>query len=155
MSKALTVAFAVVIIGLAAALFAPTLIDATQGNAVAVEQMEVGDTANLTERLTLSLDAVNTAQDNATVTLTDETTFADTQTIVDNDTTSSTTLSGDVINVSVSNIDASDVVTLSVTYPPMFAWNDGARVFYENSGIIIAALALVMVVAVAIVGIDP
>lgn len=143
--------FAVGILVLAVALFVPTLIDGTQENASETLQLSENESRELTDTLTVRAENFSEANDNATVHFENSRTFASNSTFVNASQNGNVMLSGDRINVSLSTVDA-DGATVSVSYPPMFGWDDGSRTFLEHAGLIIAMLALAIVlVMVAVV----
>lgn len=152
--SAIKAAFALGIIVLAAALFVPALIEATEEPATETLSLDNGTQSELTERLSVGVVGVNASAtpSNATVEYTDETSFATNSTTVDVGNESTVTIDGDNLTTGVESVDGS-TVQFNTTYPPMYGWNSGARLFFENSGLLLVALAGAMVVGLAAVAV--
>lgn len=153
MADALKAAFAVGILLFGAALFVPPLADATQDDATETLEVNNGTDTAVTERLTAAVTDVDTAASpsHATIAYTNNRTLNTTATTVDVGNTSTVMLSGDGINTTVTSISG-ETVQFDVEYPPMFGWDREARLFFENSELILVLLGAVVIVgAVAVV----
>ena len=148
MSRALKGAFVLGIFVLAVALMAPTLIDATQENDSKTLAVAENETRELTDTLSLTAESVNVTGENATILFEDQRTLDTNSTFVNTTENGNVTLSGDRINVSMDRVTDDDDAIISVSYSPMFGWSDGARLFMENAGLLIALLAGAMVIGV-------
>jgi len=144
---------AVIVFGifvLAVSLLVPTLITATTSNQTSVLELEENETRELTEKLTTTAQKVNPPGDNATISFEDTTALKTNSTYL-NATSSpngNVTLSGDQINVSLRSVSNDSVATVSISYPPMFGWIDGARSFINESGLLIAMVSVVAIIGV-------
>lgn len=141
--------FAAGILILAVALFIPTFVDTTQGNATQVLELDNGSSVELTDKLSVGAVTVSNTGNNATIEYTDETSLATNQTLLNVSESGNMTLSGDYVNVTLDSIPENETVRITSTYPPMFGWNAAARTFINNSEIILVMLAGITVLAFA------
>lgn len=142
-------ALALGVLVLAVAVFVPTLIDATDQDTTQSVELVEGEQTDLTDNLAVRADAIaNTAAGtNATIRVRSLDTLNDSTKTIDEGNTSVFVVDGanvDVENVATSN----DSVIVRSTYDPRFGWNGGAATFFDNIGVILALLALIIVVAV-------
>jgi len=143
--------FAFGLLVLVAALLVPGMIDATQDQQQQTVNLTTDERTELTDYLDMTLDATNaTAADAGNRTA--NVTYHQTKDLLEGTTsvngTESTTLSldSDTINTTVSSIEANSSV-ITAKYPPMMGWHDQARTFAENSGIILALLSMITILA--------
>lgn len=139
--------FAVGVIVLALAFGVPQLIDATQTDAQASFNLTVGESSNATETLAVEAKAVNATADNATIELTDLRSLDTNSTTLNGSETDSVSLSGDTISVELRST-AGNASLLTVTYPPMFAWDDSARTVMENLDVVFVLVVVLAILAV-------
>jgi len=140
------------ILVLAVALFIPTIIDATAEDQTVSDTMTVGDTTELTDRLSVTLDDVNQSSGNINLTYINTQTQDKNQTTVGETNTKMVTLSGETINATNEMVESTDSAIVTSEYPPMFGWSSGARTFFDHFPLIMGMLAFAMAVGVVLVG---
>lgn len=124
--------------------FFPTFIDAAEGTVEATSDLEVNQNDTLGELLEIELTSVD--GDNATFELT-ETRSADSATINISATNSSTvTLAGEEVTSTVDSVDE-DSAIITTEYPPAIGWAEGAKLFVEQTGLLLALVAFIVTVA--------
>jgi hypothetical protein len=143
--KAVAVA-SLALLGLLFAFTVPSMIDATQDPQTSEIRLEEGETATVTEGLTIMLNE-STAND-ATYQLTDTESGKTNGSIVsETSPTANYTLpggDGTVTYVESTNQDA----VLNVNYSASYGWNGGATVFVDNMAFILVLLALIVVLGI-------
>lgn len=143
--KAVAVA-ALALMGLLFAFTVPSMIDATQDPRTSEIRLEEGETATVTEGLTIMLNG--STSNEATYQLEDTGTGRiNGSTVSESSPTANYTLpggDGTVTYVESTNQDA----VLNVNYSASYGWNEGATVFVDNMAFILVLLALVVVLGI-------
>lgn len=141
--------FVMVLFVLVIALLVPSLIGVGETDATDTLSMDNQTDTALTERLSVSVTDIDTDATPPAVTVeyTDETTLGTTETVVDVGNTSTVVLSGNNLTTGVEAVDG-QTARINATYPPMFGWDDGPRAFWEESGLIIALLAALVIIGI-------
>lgn len=130
--KGIGIAVAIAILALLAATVLPAMINAYQQDSTQTYQdVQSGDVVQVTEGLDVTLDTV---PGDGTITVTVESTAtAESETLANISIGQTKEATVDGYNVSVTNvaIDANSRVTMDVTYPDTFGWDDGAESIFE------------------------
>lgn len=151
MPSKLQAALALSVLSLAAALFVPVFIDATGTNSVDSAELSEGQTANITDRLSVTADVIDTTSNTANYTLRNEDTLNTTTTSLGIGSNETVSLSGENITVTHDRITSDNTTVVTLDYSPMFGWNDSARTFIQNMDIVLAALAILMILVLTTV----
>lgn len=126
----------------------PVVVDSTSGQNSQTIQFEEGQTERLSDRLEITNDRVRPpSPENATFTVTDTETLESETAIIRNGSEATYALSGGNVTVAVESItDANpETVTATVTYPTTYGWSDGAQTIASNMGLIVIAVAFIIV----------
>lgn len=145
--KALIFAFVLGIGILSLGMLVPSLVETTTEDASTTIQVNNQTQTNITNNLELEVSRVNNSESTTNVTLRNLRTFATNNSSVDETNTTALALSGDNISVTNQAVVDNDTVRLGVVYPPMFAWNGGARAFVANLDIIMILLGFTLIMA--------
>lgn len=146
-------ALALGVLVLAVAVFMPTLINSTEGDATTTFELEAGDTNNPTEKLQIEAESLQNTTNGTNATLTVrslDTLNESTQTIPEGN-NSVYTIDGEnvtIFNDAMITEGGTETVRITAVYNPKFGWNDGARTFFSNMGIILALLAFIILGAI-------
>lgn len=140
--------FAVGILGLAIALFAPAALDPTVGNVTQTVNATEGEDIDLTDTLRVTVNDVEDGGDTVNATLRSLRTHNSSQVTVDEGNTTNTTVDGDTLHVTTDSVESNTDAIITVEYPPVFGWDSGPRTFIENMDTIL----IIVVGSIAIAG---
>lgn len=144
MAKAVTASIAIGVALLAVAMLLTPLMDTTTQNTVSFHELNNGSAENVTERLEIA--AVDINETDSTVKLENLQDFNSTQQLLNETETKTFNLSGSSIDVNNTEIVTNNTTArYTVTYPPTFAWNDGAAAFFTNLDLLLAAIGLLLI----------
>jgi len=135
---------------LALGLLLPTLIAASTDDAENTVELVENESATLTDRLTVTADQVNETGDNGTIQLTDEQSLDTATAFLNESQQKNVTLSGDNITVALDDVATDGTAKITLTYPPLFAWADGPRLFMENIHIVLVGLAAAIIIGLTV-----
>lgn len=145
------VIFAIGVIGLVIALFAPSAIDPVINDVSQTENMTEGETVELTDTLSLTLNDVDQGSGDANATYravrTQNTTFVSLNTSE----SKQVQLEGDNLTLTLDEIESNSDAILTASYPPVFGWDSGPRTFVENLDIIMMILVAATAIAMSLV----
>lgn len=144
MSRFITAIIALGLFVLLIGLILPTAINASHTDASRGFQLSENETHRVTDGLSMTIESVQSS--NATITLTDnQTRQSDTQTVQIDATNQFETTTNETMNVTLNEIDG-NVTKTTVEYSRTYGWNDGAKLFADNLGLLIAIIAFLLAV---------
>lgn len=126
----------------------PTVVDSTTGENSQTIQFEEGETHRLSDSLEITNDRVRPpTPENATFTVRDTDTLESDTAVIQNGSQATYALSGGNVTVAVTSItDANpETVTATVSYPTTYGWSDGAQTISSNLGLVVIAVAFIIV----------
>jgi hypothetical protein len=148
MVKQLTAVVALVLLVFMFAFSIPSMQAATESPSDVRLDLDEGETATVTEGLTVTADATSNTE--ATVTFEDVETGADNTTTVPEGNTSNWSLPGG--NGTVTNVDSTaNQVTVEIEYPTAYGWNPAGVAIVNNIGLILVIMAFVVIMGAMIV----
>lgn len=153
-ARLILVAFAVGVIGLSIALFAPQAIDPVINDLSDTTNVTEGEQKDITERLVLETENVDQGGDQVNVSfLSTKTRNVTTTGPVNVSNSTTVTLDGDSITFTPEEITGSTTADVTVEYPALFGWDDGPRTFVENLDIMLMIVFAALAVALAVIGV--
>lgn len=152
MADLIKAAFAMGLLTLCVAVLVPTLVDATNDNAVDTRELTVGNQEEITDVLFVEVDNVNASTNDTTVTFQDSRTFESNTTTVGEGKSTTIRLSGETLDFTVKDVYGdNETVLVETTHDPTFGWNDGSKTFWDNIGLVVAMLGIMCVFGVVAV----
>lgn len=149
--------FAVGIFALAVAFLFPSFITLPTDTAERTVELDTGEGTDLTDHLNATVTDIGNVSGtkNATVEYTNLDTLNTSSTTVNESQNSSIRLSEDDINTTIDNVTLQqggpNTTRFTVTYPPLFGWSGGPRLFLENLELLFAIIAGLMMLGLLVV----
>lgn len=150
-ARLIGVIFAIGVMGLVIALFAPNAIDPIINNVSHTENMTEGETVELTDTLSLTLNDVDQGNDTVNATYRAVRTQNATSVSLNVSETKSVQLDGDTLSLTLDEIESNSDAILTAEYQPVFGWDSGPRTFVENLDIIMMILVAATAIAMSLV----
>lgn len=125
----------------------PVVVNGMTGSTSQTVQFDEGETQDLTERLNVTVTNINATANYATVSLEDSATLDSQTETIDEGKESTFTLSGGNVSITVGSIDGGSPETaiLSTSTPNQYGWADGASTLADNLGLVIVAVAFIVI----------
>lgn len=150
-ARLILVAFAIGVIGLSIALFAPAAIDPVINDVSETTNVSEGGTVELSDTLQLTMEEVNQGADTINGTfLSTRTRNASTTGLIDEGNSTTVMIDGDNLTLSNDEVTGATTAVISATYPPLFGWADGPRTFVENLDLMMLVVVATLAIALAV-----
>jgi len=134
---------------LVAALLIPTFVSASDSNQSSAYTLQATETAAPTDKLSVEVQRVSVGGNNATVSVINQDTQNTTERHLNSSETKPYVVDNETVNVTLQETQTDSegfaVATITVEYSPYFGWNSGARLFFENLGLVFALLGAIMI----------
>lgn len=150
--------FALGIFALAVAFLFPAFITLPTDTADQTLSLDNGTETNLTDHLSVSVESLgndSAGTKNATLAYENLDDLNTTRTTLNETENGSIQLSGDAITTTIENVTIQqggpNSTRFEVTYPPLFGWDSGPRLFLEHMDVILALLAGLITVGLLVV----
>jgi hypothetical protein len=144
-SRFITAAFAIGVVALTIAFVIPPMLEAPNEDTASTVQLDEGDVENLNTNLDITLIATDKQAGTANVQTTDLTTGETLNETIAVDETATFQMPDGEVTVTVESLTGTKSATLTASYPATYGFSEGGVAIAENIGILLVAIALLLI----------